>query len=290
MKKILRLLMMAAMLLLLAVPAFAGNGEMTFAYELSVDGTDEILVETGDTVTLMLRLRRTDGTESYDMHAMQAEIHYDEEMLQLVEGSANVSTGIMTQELELTDGYREFYMNYLSMSGGNTWESDALIGTVQFRVIGTGGVTKITNEDALVSLPDGSGSYACSTNEVTLILSTECTVRFMTNGGSEVEDQVVQYGELITAPPDPIREGYTFVGWYSDIDLTEPWDFAQDKVQGNMTLYAKWEQGVPEETLPEQGESGIPVLTILLILLFILLVLILLLLCRRRRKHKKRKK
>ena len=31
-----------------------------------------------------------------------------------------------------------------------------------------------------------------------------------------------------------------FDGWYQDIDKTEPWDFQNDVVQQNMTLYAKW--------------------------------------------------
>lgn len=42
------------------------------------------------------------------------------------------------------------------------------------------------------------------------------TVRFESNGGSSVEPQTIKYGELLTEPDKPTREGYTFVGWYLD--------------------------------------------------------------------------
>lgn len=39
----------------------------------------------------------------------------------------------------------------------------------------------------------------------------------------------------------PVREGYTFKGWYKDAEFKTKWDFAKDKVEGDyLTLYAKW--------------------------------------------------
>ena len=109
-------------------------------------------------------------------------------------------------------------------------------------------MTKITSQDYLLSLQDGSGSFPCEANEVTIILSTACTVSFRTNGGSEVADQSVQFGEKINRPKDPIREGYVFGGWYTDIHLSDAWDFDKDTVQGNMSLYAKWNAEEVEDT------------------------------------------
>ena len=37
----------------------------------------------------------------------------------------------------------------------------------------------------------------------------------------------------------PDRDGYTFAGWYTDVDLTKKYDFTT-KVKGDLTLYAKW--------------------------------------------------
>ncbi len=214
--------------------------EEKFKFELSVDGKDTKEVEPGDVITVVLRLKRTDAKEGYTMYAMQDEIRYDSTVLELVEGSAMLGAGIASTDIAMVDRYREFYMNYLSMGGGEQWNSDTLIGSFQLKVTGDSGVTKITNEDYLVSLKGGNGSYPCEANELTIILSTDCVVTFQTNGGSELEDITVQFGEKIPRPEAPKREGYKLEGWYTDIHLTEEWDFDEDTVEGNMSLYAKW--------------------------------------------------
>ena len=52
-------------------------------------------------------------------------------------------------------------------------------------------------------------------------------------------------GRIIKEPKAPTRDGYTFDGWYSDIYLEQPWDFENDIVKDNMTLYAAWKEGSP---------------------------------------------
>ena len=58
------------------------------------------------------------------------------------------------------------------------------------------------------------------------------TVTFDTNGGSAVAPITQDYGTAITAPADPTREGYTFIGWDKAIPTTMPAE--------NMTITAKW--------------------------------------------------
>lgn len=206
----------------------------------------------------------------------------------MVEGSEMLSQGVVSTDIAMVDRYREFYMNYLSMSGGTQWDMDMLVGSFQLRVIGESGVTKITNQDYLVSLQDGSGSYACDANELTIILSTDCTVRFMTNGGSEIKSQIVQFGEKIIIPETPVRDGFVFSGWYTDIHLTDEWDFVNDTVQGNMSLYAKWvvsDKSVDIQGDLEKSQCYLWWLLIILILLFIIFGII-----EKRRKDKKNKK
>ena len=58
------------------------------------------------------------------------------------------------------------------------------------------------------------------------------TITFDTNGGSEIAPITQDYGTNITAPADPTREGYTFIGWDTEIPTTMPAE--------NMTLKAKW--------------------------------------------------
>ena len=58
------------------------------------------------------------------------------------------------------------------------------------------------------------------------------TITFDTAGGSEVAPITQDYGTAITAPADPTREGYTFMGWDQEIPKTMPAE--------NITLKARW--------------------------------------------------
>ena len=50
----------------------------------------------------------------------------------------------------------------------------------------------------------------------------------------------LQVGDKVVVA-DPIKVGYTFIGWYSDSSFTNVFDIATMTVRGDMTLYAKWE-------------------------------------------------
>ena len=58
------------------------------------------------------------------------------------------------------------------------------------------------------------------------------TITFDTAGGSEIAPITQDYGTAITAPADPTREGYTFMGWDTEIPTTMPAE--------NITLKARW--------------------------------------------------
>ena len=58
------------------------------------------------------------------------------------------------------------------------------------------------------------------------------TITFDTAGGSEIAPITQDYGTAIAAPADPTREGYTFIGWDTEIPTTMPAE--------NITLKARW--------------------------------------------------
>ena len=64
------------------------------------------------------------------------------------------------------------------------------------------------------------------------------TVKFDSNGGSDVDDQTVASGDLATEPAAPTRKNYKFLGWFYN---NRPWNFETDRVRNLITLVAEWE-------------------------------------------------
>ena len=66
-----------------------------------------------------------------------------------------------------------------------------------------------------------------------------CVQYYDSDGETCLDIDVVAEGEALDAPK-PSREGYSFIGWYTDKSLTEPYDF-NTPVHSDFNLYAKWE-------------------------------------------------
>ena len=64
------------------------------------------------------------------------------------------------------------------------------------------------------------------------------TVTFLDWDGTTLKTEQVEQGKSATAPADPIREGYTFIGWNKDFS----------NVQSNLTVTAQYEQIVTPPT------------------------------------------
>lgn len=88
------------------------------------------------------------------------------------------------------------------------------------------------------------------------------TVTFNSNGGTAVDAQSIVYNKTATKPKDPTKEGHTFKGWYLDEACTKEFNFTQEKITKDTTLYAKWEANeLPKPTpvptpIPKEPEKG----------------------------------
>ncbi|EDN9503669.1 LPXTG cell wall anchor domain-containing protein [Listeria monocytogenes] len=78
--------------------------------------------------------------------------------------------------------------------------------------------------------------------------------------------ELVNYQSMLSAPAEPKKEGYKFIGWYDAKTGGNKWDFAADKMPAkDMTLYAQFEKVdeglsviVPENTdKPSQGTKQV---------------------------------
>ena len=79
------------------------------------------------------------------------------------------------------------------------------------------------------------------------------TITFDTNGGSEIAPITQDYGTEITAPNNPTRKGYTFMGWDKEIPETMPAE--------NITVKAQWEINQYTITFDTNGGSEIAPIT-----------------------------
>ncbi|MGI6708021.1 MAG: InlB B-repeat-containing protein [Dethiobacteria bacterium] len=80
--------------------------------------------------------------------------------------------------------------------------------------------------------------------DLTLVAQWEINqymITFDSAGGSTVVSQTVNYGGKVIKPADPTKTEHTFEGWFTDENLSHAWNFDNDTVTADTTLYAKWE-------------------------------------------------
>lgn len=92
-------------------------------------------------------------------------------------------------------------------------------------------------------------------NSYSLTANFTAIVTFDSGGGSAAESLVVLPGGKILRPQDPTRSGYVFGGWYKDVNCKILWDFANDTVSDNITLYAKWTSVSEPTTMVTPGNA-----------------------------------
>ncbi|EHD5881652.1 LPXTG cell wall anchor domain-containing protein, partial [Listeria monocytogenes] len=71
-------------------------------------------------------------------------------------------------------------------------------------------------------------------------------------------NETVELDSLLTSPTAPIKEGYTFIGWYDEKTGGTEWDFATDKMPAkDITLYAQFSKNSSDEGTPgDKGQDG----------------------------------
>ncbi len=105
---------------------------------------------------------------------------------------------------------------------------------------------------------EGSGRrYPSSSNN-----NKKCTVIFDTQFSEDnnIEKQIINKGGYAEEPEVAGRENYFFAGWFVEKqakDLAKPFNFKENKIEGNLTLYANWinlDQDTDEDGLSDDLE------------------------------------
>ena len=84
-------------------------------------------------------------------------------------------------------------------------------------------------------------------------IARDLTVIFDTDGGTDIPNATVEYGNLVTRPADPEKDGYTFDKWYN-ADGQE-WVWNTFTIVADTTIYAKYTINQYEITIESQNDS-----------------------------------
>ncbi len=151
-----------------------------------------------------------------------------------------------TLHVESTEGGTAFYADNASIETGSIVEIEAQ-GTEGYRFIGWKSSNGGTFADAsslktTFTMPKGDTVVTACFEQTGGSTSgrDHCLVRFESNGGTKVDGKTVAKNGKISQPKEPIKEGYKFMGWYTDEKLTQTYDFSSVVIR-DMTLYAMWQ-------------------------------------------------
>lgn len=108
---------------------------------------------------------------------------------------------------------------------------------------------------AVITAQVGDFSATCKVTVETEYYS----VTFDANGhGNAPASQSIPYGGNVAVPGSMSADGYTLDGWYKEASCEHVWDFANDVVTENVTLYAKWTKVPDSNANPGENDNSKP--------------------------------
>ena len=151
--------------------------------------------------------------------------------------STGTSTGIGGQNADIHLSWCRPYEDFIlsdGYQGGLTFDKPFII-----------------ENTSTVATPDNIAQYV--EKKIEPVESSEtCTVTFDSKDGTAVEAQEVAMGRRAVKPVTPIRQRYSFAGWFKDMGLSQEYSF-NSLVTEDLTLYAKWEE---VSAIAYVGENG----------------------------------
>ena len=154
------------------------------------------------------------------------------EDIQIIVKNGSEFTAPASDGLTRPDGNTENYFKWLG-SDGNLYAPGESV---------SADVTKLTAKFAGGSSGSGGGGGSRKPSV------TYYTLHFETNGGSAITDMREENNTRISLTKYvPTRQGHTFIGWYSDHNLTN--QVSEVSLTKNMTVYAGWRADETPDTV-----------------------------------------
>lgn len=246
MKKIISTLLIILVISSLAAGAYATDESRHYDFILTCNGEDSVSAEKDAVVTIKLSLRCTDVEEDTEVSAFQTEICYDDEVLELVKGSMKFADGVNAVDIRTDEFGRRLRVSYALPGKSELFKQETEVMTFDLKVLDEVGDSDLTQENYLVSDEYGYDTYDCDAEVLTVVTESyiipEYSVVFESMNGETYDEVLITEGATVGVPETaPVREGYSFAGWYSDSECTEVYNFSAP-VENSITLYAKWEK------------------------------------------------
>ena len=174
----------------------------------------------------------SDGLKAVTLALGGGKLGNSSEDIQIIVKNGESFTAPASHGLTRPDGNNEDYFMWLG-SDGNLYAPGESV---------SADVTKLTAKFAGGSSGSGGGGGSRKPSV------TYYTLHFETNGGSAITDMREENNTRISLTKYvPTRHGYTFIGWYSDHNLTN--QVSEVSLTKNMTVYAGWRADETPDTV-----------------------------------------
>ena len=117
-------------------------------------------------------------------------------------------------------------------------------------------IAEDTPDGTIIKITFSVGHGVSSTISLKVIRRNEIT--FDSQGGTQVDTiSMIKYNSYVLAPTEPIKEHYTFIGWYTDLSFKTEFVFNESPIISDLHLYAKWEENEYTVTFNANGGSNV---------------------------------
>ena len=234
--------------------ALVGASDTMNDYELTSfdsESLDGRVVVAPDTITY--------GTETYSVADAEPYLshftHNHKEIITDTDYTAKTGTSSQVKSLVLYRAIQKYFVTYTDGIGGTSFAdevtSDLRRGTPTPAFTGgtptRNGYTFTGWEPSVAATVTDNAIYTAqwTKNSSSSHHSTRYTLRYESNGGTAYQDERYSSGTKVTLDKAPIRESYTFTGWYADEELTDK--ITSVTMTSDKTVYAGWvATGVPD--------------------------------------------
>ncbi len=253
MKRLISLVLSLTIILtMISVSVVAEDEGYTFS--VYVGGKSELDAELGQIITVNMKIDKNGGSKEIALEKLDAAITFDTEYLEYLSASIP-STGWHGPmgEVSVVDGVKQGdTLKIFRAKFADNISLPCNFVTISFRTIKEG-TTKITLSNSRL-FADNKNYTAAMKDATVNIVDKQYTLKFETDGGSAIDEVVVNKGENVDLSEyKTTKDGYVFDGWYKDAAYENK--VTSVVLDDSTTVYAKWNKEKAEVEEPVEPST-----------------------------------